>query len=551
MKVVIIGGVAGGAGAAARLRRNNENIKIVMLEKGEYISFANCGLPYYIGGVIKDKSKLQLQTPASFGKRFNIDVRVQNEVIAVDDSLKRILVQDHKQNKQYWETYDKLIISSGSTPIRPNMPGADLPHVFTLRNIPDTYKIKDYLTQHQVKKAAVIGGGYIGLEMAENLKHSGCEVSIIEAASHLVGSLDDEVAAHLHNYVRTQDIALYLDARAAQITPEEIILADGSKVSAELVIMSIGVRADTGFLRDSKVERTQYGEIIVDDKLQTNVADVYAVGDAIVTKNIVAQTLQNIPLASPANKQARIVADVICGSQSSYKGSQGTAILKFFDLTVAVTGECERRLQQLGISYKKSYTYSPNHATYYPGADSMFIKLLYTYEGKILGAQIIGTQGVDKRIDVFATAVRNKLTVREITELELAYAPPFGSAKDPVNMAAYVAENYLVGKSEFFFLEDLDCINAEDILLDVRSGGEFAAGHLEGAINIPLDDLRNKLDLLDMHKKIYIYCGIGLRGYLSQCILRQNGFKHTYNLSGGYELYSAYLLDKNNRKKSS
>lgn len=547
MKTLVIGGVAGGAGACARLRRNDENMQIVMLERGEYISFANCGLPYYIGDVITDKRKLLVQTVAGFSKRFNVDIRNFSEAIKLDKDLKRILIKDHAKNNEYWESYDKLIISVGSKPILPPMPGASLPHVFTLRNIPDTYAIKNYLTENKVQRAAVIGGGFIGLEVAENLRHLGCEVHVVEANDHLVATMDKEVTAHLHNHIREKGVQLHLSSKVTEITADKILLANGTEIAAEFVLMSIGVQADTAFLKDSGLDLTTRGEIIVDKYLQTNILDVFAVGDAI-SHLALDGTYKNIPLASPANKQARIVADNICGKKRIYSGAQGTAILKAFDMVAAVTGDSEKALMKSGIEYHKSYTYSANHATYYPGSSTMFIKLLYTPKGLLLGAQIVGAEGVDKRIDVLATAIRNQLTVADLTELELAYAPPFNAAKDPVNMAGYVAENVLSGRSKFFYPEDIDRITDDDTVLDIRAQQEFDAGHFDKAVHIPLDQLRENLDKLDRNKKIYICCAIGLRGYLAQRMLVQHGFEKTYNLSGGFELYSTLLKDQGKLK---
>lgn len=548
MKTIIIGGVAGGAGACARLRRNDENMQLIMLERGEYISFANCGLPYYIGGVITDKRKLQVQTISGFSKRFNVDIRNFSEAIKLDKDLKRVLIKDHANNNEYWESYDKLVISVGSKPLRPPMPGVDLPHVFTLRNIPDTYAIKDYITERKVQRTVVIGGGFIGLEVAENLRYLGCEVHVIEANDHLVATMDKEVTAHLHNHIREKGVQIHLNSKVTEITADSVILADGTSIAAEFVLMSIGGQPDTAFLKDSGLELTARGEIVVNSYLQTNLPEVFAVGDAI-SHPAFDGTYKNIPLASPANKQARIVADNVCGKKVIYAGAQGTAILKVFDMVAAVTGDSEKALIRAGVEYRKSYTYSANHATYYPGSSIMFIKLLYTPEGVVLGAQIAGAEGVDKRIDVLATAVRNRLTVSQLAELELAYAPPFGAAKDPVNMAGYVAENVLSGRSKFFYPEDIERITDEDIVLDIRTQAEFDAGHFDQAIHIPLDQLRENLDKLDRKKKIYICCAIGLRGYLAQRLLMQHGFEKTYNLSGGFELYSVLLEDYKKSKR--
>ena len=544
MKTIVIGGVAGGAGACARLRRNNENMQIIMLEKGEYISFANCGLPYYIGDVITDKNKLQVQTVDGFAQRFNVEVRNFNEAINVDTALKRVLIRNTQTNEEYWESYDKLVLSPGAKPLVPPMQGVNLPHVFTLRNIPDTYAVKDYINSHQIKNAAVIGGGYIGIEMAENLHELGCQVHVIEANNQLVATMDKEVVSHLHNHMRTKNINLHLSSRLTAIEPDAVVLESGKRILADIVIMSIGVVPDTAFLKTSGIQLSNRGEIIVDEYLQTNITDVYAVGDAITHKAFGAGEFKNIALASPANKQARIVADNVCGKSIKYDGAQGTAILKAFDLVLATTGLNEKTLIRMGVDYKKSYTYSANHATYYPGASTMLIKLIYSPEGQVLGAQIVGADGVDKRMDVLATAVRNNFHVTQLTDLELAYAPPFNSAKDPVNMAGYVAENLLNGRSKFFYIEDIDTIQSNDIILDIRTEYEFSNGHLDNAINIPLNELRENLHRLDTNKKIFICCAVGLRGYLAQRILKQHNFQNTYNLSGGFELYSVVAADE-------
>ena len=544
MKTIVIGGVAGGAGACARLRRNDENMHIIMLEKGEYISFANCGLPYYIGDVITDKNKLQVQTVDGFAQRFNVEVRNFNEAVNVDTNLKRVLIRNTQTNQEYWESYDKLVLSPGAKPLVPPMQGVNLPHVFTLRNIPDTYAVKDYINSHQIKNAAVIGGGYIGIEMAENLHELGCQVHVIEANNQLVATMDKEVVSHLHNHMRTKNINLHLNSRLTAIEPDAVVLESGKRILADIVIMSIGVVPDTAFLKTSGIQLSNRGEIIVDEYLQTNVTDVYAVGDAVTHKAFGADEFKNIALASPANKQARIVADNVCGKAIKYDGAQGTAILKAFDLVLATTGLNEKTLIRMGVDYKKSYTYSANHATYYPGASTMLIKLIYSPEGQVLGAQIVGADGVDKRMDVLATAVRNNFNVTQLTDLELAYAPPFNSAKDPVNMAGYVAENLLNGRSRFFYIEDVDTIQSNDIILDIRTEYEFSNGHLDNAINIPLNDLRANLHRLDTNKKIFICCAVGLRGYLAQRILKQHKFLNTYNLSGGFELYSVVAADE-------
>ena len=543
MRVIIVGGVAGGAGTAARLRRNDENAEIIMLEKGPYISFANCGLPYYIGGVIEDKDDLQLQTPESFNARFNVDVRVLSEVTAINTQDKFVTIRNLSSDETYTEKYDVLVLSPGARPIRPTISGADQDHVFTLRTIPDAYAIKEFIDVRKPKRAVIIGSGYIGAEMAENLHHAGLQVAMIEAQNHVIGSLDYEMAAMLHNEIRSNNVALYLESKVEAISKDSVTLEDGRKVDADLVLLSIGVQPETGFIKSSGIELGPRGELLVDETLRTNVPNVYGLGDAAMVTNFITGKRMIIPLASPANKQARIVADIICGKKAIYKGTQGTAIARVFGLTVAVTGESETSLQRHDIPYHKSYTFSNSNAGYYPGGKTMAIKLLFADDGLILGVSIVGPLGVDKRMDVFATAVRAQMTVYDLQELELAYAPPYSSAKDPVNMSGYTAANILDGMAKPFYLEDLEKIGKDDLLLDVRTAGEFRAGHLPDAVNIPIDELRQHLGELDIKQKIYLYCGVGLRGYVAQRILAQKGYA-SLNLSGGYTLWRAVDKDR-------
>lgn len=544
MKVLIVGGVAGGAGAAARMRRNDEKAEIILFERGGYISFANCGLPYYIGDVITDRDDLLIQTPESFHARFNVDVRVNSEVVSVDAQAKTVSVKNLKEGRAYTESYDKLILSPGAKPLRPGIPGADRANVFTLRNVEDTFRIKEFIEQRKPRSCAVIGGGYIGLEMADNLANLGLKVSIVEAAGHVIATLDEDMAYDVHNHIRSKGAGLYLNAKVTEIGDGFVVTQSGEKIDAGLVLLSVGVRPETGFLQGGGVALGSRGEILVNEYLETSAPDVYAVGDAVSVRDFVTGKEALIPLASPANKQARIAADNAAGRRVSYKGTQGTAIAKVFDRTVAVTGQSEAALKAAGIPYKKSYTYSASNAGYYPGGEPMFLKLLYAPEsGKLLGAQITGTKGVDKRIDQLASALRFGGTVYDLEELELAYAPPFSSAKDPVNMAGYVAENILSGKSEAFYLEDLPALPKDAVLLDVRTQGEFGRGNIEGAVNVPVDELRENLGGLDKAKPVYVYCQIGLRGYIAEQILRQNGFS-VKNLSGGYRLYHAMQEDR-------
>lgn len=552
-KVLIVGGVAGGATAAARLRRLNENLEIIMFEKGEYISFANCGLPYYIGGEIKDKSALTLQTPESFNKRFNVDVRNKSEVIAINKEKKYVTVKNHKTDEIYTKSYDKLILSPGAEPIKPNIKGLENEAIFTLRNIPDTYKIKEYIENKNPKSAVVVGGGYIGIEMAENLIHAGLKVSVVEFSNHVIAPLDYEMSCDVHNHIKSKGVNLVLNSAVTEIQKNGSslkIYTTDKELYADMVILSVGVKPETSIARDANIDVNERGSIIVNNNMLTSNEDIYAVGDAVEVVDFVTKSKTYIPLAGPANKQGRIAADNISGIDSVYGGTQGTGILKCFDLTVATTGINEQVALHNKINYEKSYTYSASHASYYPGAVNMSIKLLFEkITGKILGAQIVGYEGSDKRIDVMATAIRANMTVHDLTKLELAYAPPFSSAKDPVNMAGFVAENIITDKVEIFHWNQVDeIINDKDkIFIDVRTKLEYENGHINGFINIPVDELRQNLSKIDINKKIYVTCQIGLRGYIAARILKQSGFM-CYNLSGGYRLWNS-VFGKNEYKE--
>lgn len=548
-KVIIVGGVAGGASAAARLRRLDEKAEIIMFEKGEYISFANCGLPYYIGGDITEKEALTLQTPESFHARFNVDVRVLQEVVSIDVNKKVVKVKNLMTNEIYEESYDKLLLSPGAAPAKPNVKGADNEKVFTLRNIPDTYKIKEYVDQSHVKSALIVGGGYIGVEMADNLHAAGLKVTIVEFADHVIAPIDYDMACEVHNHIRSKGVNLILKDGVKEIRNQgeqlNVILGN-SEITTDMVIMSVGVRPESTLAKEAGLEVSPKGAIIVNTNMQTSNKDIYAVGDAIQIKDFVTGDDGYIPLAGPANKQGRIAAENICGIPSVYKGTQGTGILKCFDLTIANTGITEARAKQLNLNYEKSFTYSASHASYYPGAVSMSIKLIFDKgNGKILGAQVVGYEGVDKRLDVIATAMRAGMTIYDLTELELAYAPPFSSAKDPVNMAGFVAENILTDKVKIFHWHDIKDLPKDGSvsLVDVRTGIEYANGSIDGFMNIPLDGLRKNLDKLDKSKPVYVTCQIGLRGYIACRILEQNGYG-CYNLSGGYRLYNTIYHNK-------
>ena len=541
MKVIIVGGVAGGASAAARLRRNNENAEIILIERGEFISYANCGLPYYIGGTIVDKEALTLQTPESFNARFNIDIRVLSEATKIDPDNKKITILDKKTGKSYEESYDKLVLSPGAEPITPKIDGIDNDRVFTLRTIPDTYRIKEYIDSKSPKSAVIVGGGYIGIEMAENLHDAGLDVTIVELADHVIGAIDYDMACEVHNHIRKKGAKLILNdaVNAVEDGDSLTVKLNESSIETDIVILAVGVRPDTDFAKSAGIEVNDRGSIIVNERMQTSIPDIYAAGDAIEVMEFVTKTKSFIPLAGPANKQGRIIADHICGMDRKYTGTQGTSILKCFDLTVACTGINERAAKAHGIDYEKSFTYSASHASYYPNATDMSIKLLFEKgSGKILGAQIVGRDGVDKRCDVIATAIRANMTVFDLTELELSYAPPYSSAKDPVNMAGYVAENILNNRVKIFHWHDVNSIDSsKGTLLDVRTPGEYEYGTIAGYESIELDELRRNLDKLDKSKPVYITCQIGLRGYIACRILTQSGFE-CYNLSGGYRLYN-------------
>ncbi len=550
MKVLIVGGVAGGASAAARLRRNDEHAQIVLFERGQYISFANCGLPYYIGDIITDKAKLTLQTPESFRNRFNVDVRVGSEVTSIDRKNKQVTVRKIQDGSFYQESYDKLILSPGAEPIRPRLPGFDSKKVFALRSIPDTYAIKEFCTQNAPKSAVIIGGGYIGIETAENLHRLGISVTIIELTGHIIPPIDGDTASQLHNHLRAKGVRLLLNTGVNTIeeTDGKLIfrLSQGAPVIADFAVLAAGVAPESQLAKESGLETGLRGAILVNDHMKTSDDDIYAVGDAVQVTDLASGKAAFIPLASPANKQGRMAADNVCGEDERYDGSQGSSVLKIFDLTLAATGLSETVLKANDIKFVKSYTYSPSNASYYPGGLPMSIKLLFSPDdGRILGAQAVGFSGVDKRIDVIATVMRLRGTVYDLTRLELCYAPPFSSAKDPVNMAGYTAENILKSKFTPFYPEDVDGVDPEKaLLLDVRTNEEFEAGTIPGAVNIPLDSLREELNRLPKGRGIYLFCQIGLRGYLAARILLQNGFVNVRNLSGGYRLWKEIQQDQ-------
>lgn len=545
-KVLIVGGVAGGASAAARLRRLDEAAEIIMFEKGEYISFANCGLPYYIGGEIKERSALTLQTPQSFRERFAVDVRNFSEVVTIDRSSKHVTVKNVETGETYTESFDKLILSMGADPIRPPIDGIDSSSVFTLRNIPDTYRIKDYIEHHAPRSAVVVGGGYIGVEMAENLKAAGLDVTLVEMSDQVIAPLDYDMASDVHRHIESKGVRLLLNNTVRSIRGGEeglIVSVKSGEIACDMVVLAIGVKPETKIAKEAGILLNGRGAIIVDSAMRTNDMDIYAVGDAVEVEDFVTREKTLIPLAGPANKQGRIAVDNIAGGDSVYTGTQGSAILKVFDMTAAATGINEKTAKRLNIPYEKSYTYSASHASYYPGAVNMSVKILFAPDtGKLLGAQIVGYDGVDKRCDVIATAIRAGMTAEDLTKLELCYAPPYSSAKDPVNMAGFAAQNILSGKVRNYHWHDVARLPRDGSvqLVDTRSGIEYENGHIDGFTNISVDSLRERMSELDKTKKVYVTCQIGLRGYIAARMLMQHGFD-VYNLSGGYRLYQSIL----------
>ena len=544
MKVLIIGGVAGGATAAARLRRLDEDAEIVVLERSGYVSYANCGLPYYVGGVIEEKKALTLQTPESFRRRFRVDVRVHSEVTAIHPEDKTVSVTRLEDGSRYTEHYDKLILSPGAKAVRPDLPGMDDERIFTLRTVEDTYRIRDYLDRARPGRAVVVGGGFIGLEMAENLVEAGVQTTLLQRDGHVMPPLDGDMAAEVHAYLRAKGVDLRLNTSFTGFERGEgalkVLLEGGGALEADLVLLAIGVAPDSGLARDAGLSLGIRGSILVDEHMQTSHPDIYAVGDAVEVRQLVTGSPALIALAGPANKQGRIAADNICGRESVFRGSQGSSVLKLFDMTIAATGVNEQLAKAAGLSCGKVVTYSASHATYYPGAANMTVKTLFDPEsGRILGAQIVGFGGVDKRIDVLATAIRVGMTAADLEQLDLAYAPPYSSAKDPVNMAGFAIENLRGGLVEQFHWDQVAALPRDGsvTLLDTRTAAEYAGGHIPGAINIPLDELRERLGELERERPVYVNCYSGLRSYLACRILSGSGFR-CFNLSGGYRFYA-------------
>lgn len=544
-KYLIVGGVAGGATAAARIRRLTEDAEIILFEKGAYISYANCGLPYYIGGVIEERDRLFVQTPEAFGKRFNIDVRTRSEVIAIHPEKKQVTVRS-AEGKEYTENYDKLLLSPGASPVVPPLPGIQSEGIFTLRNVDDTDRIKAYMTARRVRRTVIVGGGFIGLEMAENLKHAGSQVAVVEMAPQVMGPIDYSMAALVHQHLQQQDVKLYLEQAVERFSREDdeltVYFKSGISLKADMVLLSIGVRAETRLAQEAGLKLGEMRGIWVDAYLQTSDADIYAVGDAIEYPHpITGKPWLNF-LAGPANRQARIVADnMVLGNRIHYEGAIGTSIAKVFDLTVASTGLPAKRLKQMGIPYLSATIHNGSHAGYYPGSLQMDIKITFSpTDGKLYGAQIVGYDGVDTRIDQYALAIKQGATVEQLTRLEHAYAPPFSSAKDPVAISGYVAGNILSGKMTPLYWREMQQADKSQVtLVDVRTPDEYALGTIPGAINIPLDNLRERLADIPDNRPVYLFCGVGLRGYLASNILKSKGYPDVRNLIGGLKTYNA------------
>ena len=550
MKVIIVGGVAGGATAAARIRRLDERAEIVVFERSGFISYANCGLPYYIGDVITETEELTLQTPESFYSRFRVDMRVHHEVTAIHPEKKTVSVKNLKTGEKFEESYDKLILSPGAKPTKPRFPGADLDKVFTLRTVEDTLRIKNYINEKHPQSVVLAGGGFIGLELAENLCELGMDVTVVEYAKQLMSPFDLDMAAFIHNEMRKHGVKLVL-GRAVEGLEEKddgikVLLRDDASLHADMVVLAIGVTPDTVLAKDAGLELGIKGSIIVNDRMETSIPDIYAAGDAVQVKNFVTGEDALISLAGPANKQGRIIADNVCGLDSRYKGSQGSSVIKVFDMTAALTGINERTAKAMGIDADTVILSPMSHAGYYPGGKVMTMKVVFEKGSyRLLGAQIVGYEGVDKRIDVLATAIRAGMKATDLKELDLAYAPPYSSAKDPVNMAGFMIDNIANGVLKQWHLEDVENLPRDGsvTLLDARTVGEYAQGHIEGFKNIPVDELRERLDEVEKGKPVYVICQSGLRSYIASRILEGNGYT-AYNFAGGFRFYDAVTNDR-------
>lgn len=550
MKVVIVGGVAGGATAAARIRRLDESAEIIVFEKTGFISYANCGLPYYIGDVIANQEELTLQTPESFWSRFHIQVKANHEVTKIIPDEKAVSVKNLLTGEEWKEAYDKLILSPGAKPTRPNLPGIDSNRIFTLRTVEDTLRIHDYVNANGIQSAVLVGGGYIGIETAENLREKGLQVTIVQRPKQLMNTLDYDMAAFVHSKLRQKGVNLRLGSSVTGFREENgqiTALLDGEDgISADMVLLAIGVTPDSSLAKQAGLELGVKGSIAVNDRMETSAPDIYAIGDAVQVKHFVTEENTVIALAGPANKQGRIAADNACGKDSRYRGSLGSSIIKIFDMVVAGTGLTEKAAAAAGLSCDSVVLSPSSHAGYYPGAKVMTMKVVYEKESlRILGAQIIGSEGVDKRIDVLATAIHAGIKADKLKDLDLAYAPPFSSAKDPVNMAGFMIENLNTGMVKQYHWDEIADLPRDGsvTLLDTRTAGEYAGGHIDGYVNIPVDELRERLNELEPSKPVYVICQSGLRSYIACRMLAQNGFD-CYNLSGGYRFYASVIRDK-------
>ena len=550
MKVLIVGGVAGGATAAARIRRLDETAEITVYERSGYISYANCGLPYYIGDVITDPEELTLQTPESFFSRFRINMKVHHEVTAIHPDQKTISVKNLGTGEEFEESYDKLILSPGAKPTQPRIPGVGIEKVFTLRTVEDTFRIKEYINEHQPKSAVLAGGGFIGLELAENLKELGMDVTIVQRPKQLMNPFDADMASFIHSEMRKHGVKLALGHTVEGFEEKDggidILLKDEMPLHADMVVLAIGVTPDTHLAKDAGLELGIKGSIVVNDRMETSAPDIFAAGDAVQVKHYVTGQEALISLAGPANKQGRIIADNICGGDSRYPGSQGSSVIKVFDMTAATTGMNETNARKAGLDVDTVILSPMSHAGYYPGGKVMTMKVVFEKETyRLLGAQIVGYEGVDKRIDVLATAIHAGMKATELKDLDLAYAPPYSSAKDPVNMAGFMIDNISKGILKQWHLEDVDLLPRDGsvTLLDVRTVREYGNGHIEGFKNIPVDELRERLDEIEKDKPVYVICQSGLRSYIGTRILEGNGYK-AYNFSGGFRFYDAVMHDR-------
>ena len=550
-KVLIVGGVAGGASCAARLRRLEEDTEIIMFERGPYISFANCGLPYHVGGVIKDRDELLLQTPEDFYDRFKVDVRIHSEVVSIDRQNKKIEVYNNETDKKYWESYDTLVLSTGSSSLKPPIPGIDSEGIFSLWNIPDMDNIISYLDEKSVKEAVVVGGGFIGIEMAENLVDLGIKVTIVEMLNQVMAPLDYDMAQILHKHMKKKGVKLVLGDGVSEFSKDgdKVIVKTGSgkEISSDFVALAIGVRPNTELLRGCGLEVNKRGGAVIDNALKTEDENIYAIGDMVEVTQFVNGEKTMIPLAGPANKMGRMAADNIAGLNRTYKGSQGSSVAKVFDMTAANTGLNEKQLtaagKEIGKDYKVTVIHPNHHAGYYPGAKTLSLKMVFGLDGKIFGAQAVGYEGVEKRIDVIATALRLGATIYDLEELELCYAPPYSSGKDPVNMLGFTAENILSGKVDNITYAQFQQMKDDVTILDVRTPEEIAYGAVDGHINVPVDDLRERLSEVPKGKPVVVYCAVGVRAYIASRILMQAGYEKVYNLAGGYTSYGVIRKD--------